>query len=116
MQATRMVSFGLERPLFGMATEAAVPIKKCLRFISNIVRGVRTRACRVETLLDAWASRRSKNGVEMSLDAARTSAYATLPRRANQRHAVPRQRKLHASFTILGRDPPGRFQQLQLTG
>src|SRR5882762_6059593 len=45
-------------------------------------RGVRTRACRVETHLDAWVSRTeirdgSGTGVEMSLDAARTSAYAT---------------------------------------
>jgi len=45
-------------------------------------RGVRTHACRVETHLDAWVSRteicdKRGTGVEMSLDAARTSAYAT---------------------------------------
>src|SRR6266699_124364 len=45
-------------------------------------RGVRTRACRVETHLDAWVSSTEicdtrGTGVEMSLDAARTSAYAT---------------------------------------
>src|SRR6266446_7159788 len=44
--------------------------------------GVRTRACRVETHLDAWVSRTQicetrGTGVEMSLDAARTSACAT---------------------------------------
>src|SRR5260370_33761201 len=45
--------------------------------------GVRTRACRVETLLDAAFSTHSsiligQDGVEKSVDAARTSAYATL--------------------------------------
>src|SRR5258708_50265 len=45
-------------------------------------RGVRTHACGVETHLDAWVSRteicdKRGTGVEMSLDAARTSAYAT---------------------------------------
>jgi len=45
-------------------------------------RGARTHACRVETHLDARAARTeicdgSGTGVEMSLDAARTSAYAT---------------------------------------
>src|SRR6266699_2673598 len=52
-----------------------------VQYLCKRRRGVRTRACRVETRLDAFFRTQgscTQNGVEMSLDAARTSAYATL--------------------------------------
>ena len=39
--------------------------------------GARTRACRIDTLVDAWQVTRKLHCVEMSLEAARTRAYAT---------------------------------------
>jgi hypothetical protein len=45
--------------------------------VADQARGARTHACRVETHLDAWSFAYNP-GVEISLDAARMSACATL--------------------------------------
>src|SRR5882672_736778 len=67
-------------------------------------RGVRTHACRVETHLDAWVSRteicdKRGTGVEMSLDAARTSAYATpAPVYLSEQYCESRPNTVHLEY------------------